>query len=114
MPSRRESCGMVFADEALRTGCPIIHGRGNGIQGYFPSARFAQRAGRSTADLAGQIVGMIRNQNAIKSELRAAQTLGVLDRLARPAIAAAYGEALRAATGLTALSHQPPGMARAS
>ena len=97
VPSRRESYGMVFA-EALLAGCPVLHGRRNGIAGYFPGAPFAVEAPEGgAADLTRTLGAMIREQAPRKAALAEAQRTGRLADLRRPAIAALYGGVLAAA-----------------
>jgi len=94
VPSRRESYGMVFA-EALLAGCPVLHGAGNGIAGYFADAAFAvPAAGNDARVLAGQLIAMLRDRDRIKAGLHRAQQAGDLALLRRPAIAATYRRAL--------------------
>ncbi|MEM7058400.1 MAG: glycosyltransferase [Pseudomonadota bacterium] len=98
MPSVRESYGMVFA-EALLAGCPVIHGTGNGISGYFPGADFARPARPNGAlGLGAQLVDMIDNQAEVKAALAKSQQAGTLDLMRRPAIAERYRKALYAVT----------------
>lgn len=98
MPSVRESYGMVFA-EALLAGCPVIHGAGNGIDGYFNGSTFAQPARpNGPVGLAQQIIDMITAQPQIKADLAAAQSNGALDILRRQTIAQRYREALYVVT----------------
>ncbi|MEM9141122.1 MAG: glycosyltransferase [Pseudomonadota bacterium] len=100
LPSRRESYGMVFA-EALLAGCPVIHGRANGLSGYFPGSGFAREAepGGAVA-LARQIVDMLGNRERIKAELAAAQADGAMTLLRRPAIRTRYMTALGSLSGI--------------
>jgi len=111
LPSRRESYGMVFA-EALLAGCPVIHGAGSGIDGYFPGAPFVRSADPGDAvALARQIAGMVRGAPVIKAALAAAQRDGALARLQRPAIAAVYRAAL---AGVLGAARPAPTRARAA
>ena len=100
VPSRRETYGMVFA-EALLAGCPVIHGAGNAITGYFPGAPFAREAAGDPPGLAVQIIDMLCTEGAIKRALAETQRTGRLVQLTRPAIAARYRRALALATGST-------------
>jgi len=100
MPSVRESYGVVFA-EALLAGCPVIHGAGNGISGYFPRSDFARPVRpNGAAGLAKQLIDMINEQQEIKADLSKAQETGALDFMRRPAIAKRYRKALYAVTEL--------------
>ncbi len=104
MPSIRESYGMVFA-ESLLAGCPVIHGIGNGISGYFPGASFARQVRPDGAQgLAAQLVEIVDTQDEVKAELTRAQTSGRLDIMRRPAIAKQYRKALYAVTELEQLN----------
>lgn len=101
MPSLRESYGMVFA-EALLAGCPVIHGAGNAIGGYFPGSSFAQPArSNSVRDLASQLIVMVNAQSKVKTDLALAQKHGALDILRRPAIAQRLRESLYTVTEIS-------------
>lgn len=95
MVSYRESFGMVFT-EALLGGCPVIHGAGNGIAGYFPaSPATAAVPPGDTKALAAALVSGVRRQEEIKTELRRLQKSGALSRLTRASIRATYVAAIR-------------------
>ena len=100
LPSRRESYGMVFS-EALLAGCPVIHGAGNGISGYFDDTGFARpvRSGGAHG-LAAQLIEMIESEAQIKAGLALAQSAGRLDILRRPSIAQKYRTALCTVVGI--------------
>lgn len=106
VPSRRESYGMVFA-EALLAGCPVIHGQGNGISGYFPGTEFAREARTGATALADQIVDLIAREATVKACLAQAQNSGNLDRLRRPAIRNSYLNGLAGAAALLPYPAEP-------
>ncbi len=94
VPSRRESYGMVFA-EALLAGCPVLHGRGNAITGYFERAPWAIASNGSGAGALAQTLKVVlQAQQPIKAALASAQRAGDLDLFRRPAIAQRYRRAL--------------------
>ena len=98
MPSHRESFGMVFS-EALLAGCPVLHGRGNGICGYFPRAPWSIEAPSGGIDgLVKTLKVMLQSQQPIKAALANAQRSGELDILRRPAIIQTYRQAIAQAT----------------
>jgi glycosyltransferase involved in cell wall biosynthesis len=90
LPSRRESFGMVFS-EALMAGCPVVHGKGSGIDGYFAGASFARPVNvKDASAVASVIVEMVLNENEIKEALLSAQKDGVLNCLQRESIRECY------------------------
>ncbi|MEM7317769.1 MAG: glycosyltransferase [Pseudomonadota bacterium] len=90
VPSRRESFGMVFS-EALLAGCPVVHGRGNGIAGLYEGAPFARSASRPGAEaLAGELVQLVQSEHATKAALMAAQKAGILAPMQREWIGERY------------------------
>ncbi|MEM1161656.1 MAG: glycosyltransferase family 4 protein [Pseudomonadota bacterium] len=100
LPSRRESYGMAFA-EALLAGCPVVHGAGSGIDGYFPERSFAASADPDSVEsLAAVLTQMVKEQFSIKQDLLQAQRRGEIEVLQRPSIARTYRQALTAAAGM--------------
>ncbi|MGB3166562.1 MAG: glycosyltransferase family 4 protein [Alteraurantiacibacter sp.] len=100
LPSRRESLGLVFI-EAIFAGCPIIYPRGQAVSGYFDDLPFAIPVdSKNVRDIAKAMRYVVANEARLKAGLSAWREAGGLARFARPAIAAAYGEALSAAIGV--------------
>lgn len=94
MPSKRESYGMALI-EALMAGCPVLHSRGNGIDGYLTPDEVSIAVNPADKDeLAGGLERIVRDQSIFKARLAALQESGGLDRFRRDAIGTTYTDAL--------------------
>lgn len=99
MPSKRESYGMALI-EALMAGCPVLHSRNTGIDGYLPPGEVSLATNPADPDeLSAGLVRLTREQDRFKARLAQLQESGGLDRFRRDAIGAAYREALANAIG---------------
>jgi len=100
MPSRRESYGMVFA-EALLAGCPILHSKGNGFDGYLPEGEVSLAvAHNDSRAIAEGLVRLARDEEGFKARLAAMQSSGRLAEFQRSRIAEKYRSAMRDAATL--------------
>ncbi len=95
--SKRESFGMVFS-EALLAGAPCLIPKGWGIDGWFEEGSVVVSADpMDDAAIEAGLVRLVRDEVAFKDRLAALGETGGLEPLRRPAIRAAYLEALEAA-----------------
>jgi glycosyltransferase involved in cell wall biosynthesis len=66
MPSRLETFGVVYV-EALSQGLPIVHSRGQGVDGYFPPGTVAAAVDPDNpADIAAKVTALADRLPAIR------------------------------------------------
>lgn len=95
MPSHQETFGIVYL-EALSQGLPIIHSRGQGVDGYFPHGTVSAAVDpKSIGEIMGAIEGLADGLEHVRP-----QCIAEARRFSWIEIAAKYGEIYSAALGL--------------
>src|SRR6202142_944186 len=99
MPTRRETCGMVFI-EALFAGLPLLHTKRWGIDGFFADDEVGYACDpTSLDDIEAGVDRLLREQERFKRSIAPLDDRGGLDRFKRKAIVETYRAGLERVLG---------------